>query len=108
MGGPEIGERERTRARGKWERPWHLHWSPRRKQKTASPRTGKPSTATLLPQRCPQESGSADGLTNRVERGARLLAEHGDGREANHNNERQHDGILDRGRAVFAFQELEG
>jgi len=36
-----------------------------------------------------------------------VVAEGGDGGDAHHDDQGQHDGVLDRGRAVFALQEVD-
>jgi hypothetical protein len=48
----------------------------------------------------------ADLRSDGGERGVRVLAESRDGTDANNNNQRQHDRVLDRCRAFFALAEI--
>src|SRR5437870_5424271 len=50
--------------------------------------------------------GGADLLADRGEGRVGVLAERRDGREANHDDQGQHDRVLDSRRAVFTLQEI--
>src|SRR5262249_14135854 len=50
--------------------------------------------------------GGADAVADGLEGGVGVVAEGAGGSQADHDDQGQHDGILDRGRAVFLLQEL--
>src|SRR4051812_40424076 len=50
--------------------------------------------------------GAADGLADGVEGLVRRRAQGGDGDEAHHHDQGEHDRVLDGGRAVLGFEEL--
>lgn len=51
--------------------------------------------------------GAADGRADRLESRVGVLAKGGDGREAHHDDERQHHGVFNRGRAIFLADEID-
>src|SRR5262249_18705134 len=52
-------------------------------------------------------AGGGDSGADSGERGVGGLAEDGDGADAHDDDQGEHDGVLDRGRAVFRLQELD-
>src|SRR5262249_17813517 len=52
--------------------------------------------------------GRGDLVADVLERVAGVGAEGADRRDAHHDDQGQHDGVLDRGRAVFVLQEVQG
>ena len=51
---------------------------------------------------------AADGVADTGEGGVGVLPDGGDGADAHHDNQGEHDGVLDCGRAVFTRQEFDG
>lgn len=52
--------------------------------------------------------GAADAGANGRKRGVGVLPEDGNRAEAHHDDESEHDGVFDRGRAIFLRQETNG
>src|SRR5262249_53306153 len=99
----EQGKKDKTEEeRKKWEET-----KKRRGAEPAaarSPRERSPSLV-LRPGSRSSSRGEVDGAADLVEGAVGAGAEHADGGDADHDDQSQHDRVLDRRRAVFVFQE---
>src|SRR4051794_3033758 len=79
---------------------WPRHTASRNSRNEG--RTGARATAD-----CRSAGGRADLAADRAERAVGVLAEGGDGGEAHHDDQGQHDRVFDRRRAVFTLDEID-
>jgi len=70
-------------------------------------KAGRRQGPPVSPDPIPLRSGAIDGVANGGKRGVGIGAQRRDGRDAHHDDEGQHDGVLDSRGTIFTPQEID-